>query len=81
MTDDRNQIVNSELGKKLMNTQHRTSNNVSYLIYKRISKTSPPAFKPMKPTGWKRARRGCSAYASESDPISRKSPFPKVLTS
>jgi len=40
MTDDRNQIVISELGKKLMNIQHRTSNNVSYLIYKRISKAS-----------------------------------------
>ena len=26
MTDDRNQIVNSELGKKLMNAEHRTSN-------------------------------------------------------
>ena len=26
MTDDRNQIVNSELGKKLMNVEHQRSN-------------------------------------------------------
>ncbi len=30
------------------------------------SAASPPACKPMKPPGWKRARRGYSAYASES---------------
>ena len=34
--------------------------------WKRQSEASPPACKPMKPTGWKRARRGCSACASES---------------
>jgi len=34
---------------------------------KRLSEASPPACKPIKPTGWKRARRGCGAYASESD--------------
>ena len=37
------------------------------LILKRQSEASPPACKPMRPTGWKRARRGCSAYASESE--------------
>ena len=31
------------------------------------STSRKPACKPMKPTGWKRARRGFSAYASESD--------------
>ena len=42
---------------------------------KRWSEASPPACKPMKPTSWKRARRGCSAYASESDSALRHSIF------
>jgi hypothetical protein len=36
-------------------------------LYKKRSEASPPACKPVKPTGWKRARRGYSAYASGSD--------------
>jgi hypothetical protein len=46
---------------------------VSCLFLKRFSAASPPACKPMKPTGWKQARRGYSAYASESDSILRPS--------
>ncbi len=34
---------------------------------KKQSEASPPACKPVKPTGWKRARRDYSTYASESD--------------
>jgi hypothetical protein len=40
--------------------------SISFLK-KKQSEASPPPCKPMKPTGWKRARRDCSAYASESD--------------
>ena len=40
MTDDRNQIVNWEWEKNLMNVQHSTSNHGYYLIYKRISEAS-----------------------------------------
>ena len=42
-----------------------------YSIYfiKRLSAASPPACKPMKPTGWKRARKDCIAYTSESESI------------
>ncbi len=36
-------------------------------LIKCLSEASPPAWKPMKSTGWKRARRRFSAYASESD--------------
>jgi len=33
MTDDREQIVNSELVKKLMNVEHRTSNIELRIMY------------------------------------------------
>ena len=36
-------------------------------VKKKQSEASPPTCKPMKPSGWKRARRGCNACASESD--------------
>ena len=42
----------------------RTKEFFLFYLSKKQSKDSPPACKPMKPTGWKRARRGCSAYAA-----------------
>jgi len=57
------------MNNRISNDERRVTNQgiLSVLFFKEQSEASPPACKPMKPTGWKRARRDCSAYASESD--------------